>query len=113
MLCHLPYSMGAPPSSPQARMQCSFLPQGWYFYIFKEPRNRFEGIDFANLCSLSPNFFAELIPGLLKRLQIHALAGHDKPIPTQFLAPIDCSKLPAPFPSQDLEPEFQSLNLAG
>ncbi len=39
---------------------------------------------------------AESIPGLLKRLQIGALAGRfDNPIPTRFLAPTDCSKIPA------------------
>ncbi len=36
-------------------------------------------------------------PVLLKRLQIRALAGqYDNPVPTWFLAPIDCSKIPAP-----------------
>jgi hypothetical protein len=34
--------------------------------------------------------------GSLKGLQIRALAGrYDKPIPTRFLAPIDCLKIPA------------------
>ncbi len=36
------------------------------------------------------------IPGLLQRLQIRAMASrYDNPIPTQFLAPIDFSKIPA------------------
>jgi hypothetical protein len=42
---------------------------------FKEPRNRFQGIDSASLYSL-----ADL---------------YDNPIPVRFLAPIDCSKIPA------------------
>ncbi len=38
----------------------------------------------------------ELIPGLLKNLKIQALVGqYDNPIPTRFLAPIDCLKIPA------------------
>jgi hypothetical protein len=38
----------------------------------------------------------ESILGLLKSLKIWALAGrYDNPIPTQFLAPIDCYKIPA------------------
>ncbi len=38
----------------------------------------------------------ESIPGILTRLQIRALAvQHDNPIPSQFLAPIDCYKIPA------------------
>jgi hypothetical protein len=39
---------------------------------------------------------AESIPGLLKSLKIPFLAGrYDNPIPIRFLAPIDCSKIPA------------------
>ncbi len=38
----------------------------------------------------------ESILGLLKSLKIRALAGrYDNPIPTRFLAPIDCLKIPA------------------
>jgi hypothetical protein len=40
-----------------------------------EPKNRFQGTNSARLCSLA---------GL-----------YDKPIPTRFLAPIDCLKIPA------------------
>jgi hypothetical protein len=40
-----------------------------------EPRNRFQGMDFASLCSLADRY--------------------DNPIPTRFLAPIDCLKIPA------------------
>ncbi len=39
-----------------------------HFWTFKEPRNRFQGIDSASLCSLA--------------------GRHDNPIPTRFLAPI-------------------------
>jgi hypothetical protein len=48
-----------------------------YFLKFKEPRNQFHGIDSASLI-------------------IYSLAGrYDNPIPTRFLALIDCSKIPA------------------
>jgi hypothetical protein len=40
-----------------------------------EPRNRYQGIDSASLCSLAGKY--------------------DNPIPTQFLATIDCLKIPA------------------
>jgi hypothetical protein len=40
-----------------------------------EPKNWFQGTDSASLCSLAGRY--------------------DNPIPTQFLAPIDCSKIPA------------------
>jgi hypothetical protein len=43
------------------------------FLNFKEPGNWFQGIDSASLCSLAGRY--------------------DKPIPTRFLAPIDCSKI--------------------
>ena len=43
-----------------------------------EPRNRFQGIDSASLCSLADRYY--------------------DPIPTRFLAPIDFSK----FPAQDV-----------
>ncbi len=46
-----------------------------YFKSCKEPRNRFQGIDSASLCSLAD--------------------WYDKPNPTRFLAPIECSKIPA------------------
>ncbi len=40
-----------------------------------EPRNRFQEIDSSNLCSLA--------------------GWYDKPIPTRFRAPLDCSEIPA------------------
>ncbi len=45
------------------------------FLTFTEPRNRFHGTDSASLCSLAGRY--------------------DHPTPTRFLAPIDCSKIPA------------------
>ncbi len=42
---------------------------------FKVPKNRFQRIDSASLCSLAGRY--------------------DNPIPTMFLASIDCSKIPA------------------
>jgi hypothetical protein len=41
-----------------------------------EPRNRFQGINSASLCSLAGRY--------------------ENPIPTRFLAPLDFSKIPAP-----------------
>jgi hypothetical protein len=46
-----------------------------FFKHFMEARNRFQGNDSASLCSLAGRY--------------------DNPIPTRFLAPIDCSKIPA------------------
>jgi hypothetical protein len=43
-----------------------------YLITFKEPRNRFQGMNSASLCSLAGRY--------------------DKPIPTRCLAPIDCLK---------------------
>jgi hypothetical protein len=40
------------------------------FFTFKEPRNRFQGITSASLCTLAGRY--------------------DNPIPTRLLAPIDC-----------------------
>jgi hypothetical protein len=40
-----------------------------------EPRNRFQGMNSVSLCSLAGRY--------------------DNPIPTWFLAPIDCLKIPA------------------
>ncbi len=45
------------------------------FETFKEPKNRFQGTDSARLCSLAGRY--------------------DNPIPTRFLAPIDCLTIPA------------------
>ncbi len=92
-----------------------------HFKTFKESRSRFRGINSASLCCLGricrrlwtlndfdvdmghghldfnlfPNRFQESIFHPLTRLQIPALAGrYDNPIPTRFLAPIDCLKIP-------------------
>ncbi len=46
-----------------------------YFKTFNEPRNRLQGINSASLCSLAGRY--------------------DNPIPTWFLTPRDCSKIPA------------------
>jgi hypothetical protein len=48
------------------------------FKCFMDPMNRFQGIKSASLCSLAGRY--------------------DNPIPTRFLAPIDCLKIPALFP---------------
>jgi hypothetical protein len=45
------------------------------FETFKEPKNRFQGISSDWLCSLAGRY--------------------DNPIPTEFLALIDCLKIPA------------------
>ncbi len=54
------------------------LDQSPNFYTFMEPRNRFQGINSASLCSLKGRY--------------------DNPIPTRFLAPIDCLKIQAQHP---------------
>ncbi len=43
--------------------------------VFMESRSRFQGMNSASLCSLAGRY--------------------DNPIPTRFLAPIDCLKIPA------------------
>ncbi len=48
--------------------------QSPYFKTFMEPRNRIQGMNSASLCSLAGRY--------------------DNPIPTRFLAPIDCLKIP-------------------
>ncbi len=45
------------------------------FKLLRSPWIKLKGIDFASLCSLAGRY--------------------DNPIPTQFLAPIDCYKIPA------------------
>ncbi len=45
------------------------------FLNFEEPRNRFQGIDSPSQCSLAGRY--------------------DNPLPTRFLSPVDCSKIPA------------------
>ncbi len=60
-----------PKLSPSSWNQpCDLSPN---FQTFKEPRNRFQGINSARLCSLAGRY--------------------DNTIPTRFLAPIDCSKI--------------------
>jgi hypothetical protein len=51
-----------------------------YFETFMEPRNRFQGMNSAILCSLAGRY--------------------DNPIPPRFLAPIACLKIPALDPGQ-------------
>ncbi len=48
------------------------------FKCFKDPMNRFQGINSASLCSPADRY--------------------DNPIPIRFLATIDCLKIPALFP---------------
>jgi hypothetical protein len=45
------------------------------FFNIKEPKNRFQDTNSARLCSL--------------------VERNDNPIPTRFLAPLDCLKIPA------------------
>ncbi len=45
------------------------------FYTFKKPKNRLQGINSASLCSLAGRY--------------------DNPLPTRFLAPVDCLQSPA------------------
>jgi hypothetical protein len=45
------------------------------FYTFMKPRNRVQGMNSASLCSLAGRY--------------------NNPIPSWFLAPIDCLKIPA------------------
>ncbi len=52
-----------------------FYVHGSNFKNFLEPRNRFQGMNSASLCSLAGRY--------------------NNPIPTRFLAPIDCLKIPA------------------
>jgi hypothetical protein len=56
------------------------------------------------LHSLADFVLLESILELPKSLQIRILAGrYDNPLPTRFLAPIDCSKIPAQCTLQSLE----------
>ncbi len=58
--------------------------------MFMEPRNLFRGMNSASLCSLAGRY--------------------DNPIPTRFLAPIDCLKIPALFLGPPL-PGVESMDL--
>jgi hypothetical protein len=59
------------------RLQASLCKQSTNFSTFKEPKNRFQGTNSARLCSLAGRY--------------------DNPIPTWFLASLDCLKIPALF----------------
>jgi hypothetical protein len=59
------------------------VPRDGIFLTSKEPRNRFQGIDSASICSLTGRY--------------------NNPIPTWFLAPIDCSKISVQGPKSRLE----------
>ncbi len=62
-----------------------------YFKTFKDPRNRLPEINFASLCSLAGRY--------------------DNSIPTRFLAPIDCSKIPELFLSRETTSTFFKFSL--
>ncbi len=51
-----------------------------YLLTFKDPMNRFQGIDSARLCSLAGRYYKydKSIPGLLKRLQTRVLLYKEK-----------------------------------
>jgi hypothetical protein len=53
---------------------CTCIPSP-YFKTFMELRNRYQGMNSASLCSLAGRY--------------------DNPLPTRFLAPTDCLKIPA------------------
>ncbi len=71
------------------------------FKTITESRNRFQGIDSASLCSLADRYNNPIPSRFLAPIdcsKIPALAGqYDNPVPTWFLAPIDCSKIPAQY----------------
>jgi hypothetical protein len=64
------------------------------FYMFKDPMSRFQGIDSASL-ACATIFKLLRSPGIdskeINSASLCSLAGRcDNPIPTRFLAPIDC-----------------------
>ncbi len=59
----------------QLELVCGSTERSPYFKTFMEPRNRFQGMNSASLCSLAGRY--------------------DNPILPRFLAPIDCLKIPA------------------
>ncbi len=59
----------------QSEEEWGRLIRGRILQLFKEPKNRYQGINSARLCSLAGQY--------------------DNPIPTRFLATIDCLKIPA------------------
>jgi hypothetical protein len=64
-----------------------------------EPRNRFQGMNSASICSLAGRYdnpFPTRCLAPIDFLKIPALSGRfDNPIPARFLTHIDCSKIPA------------------
>jgi hypothetical protein len=65
----------------------------WYYYDSDSDGSR--DVTLKRLKTPEINSL-ESITELFNRLQNRALAGrYDNPIPTQFLAPIDCSTIPA------------------
>ncbi len=64
-----------------------------------EPRNRFQGMNSASLCNLAGRYDNPIPTRFLAPidcLKIPALAGrYNNPIPTKFLTPIDYFKIPA------------------
>jgi hypothetical protein len=79
------------PKSPKVPVQYSC--QSPKLLNFKGPRNRFQGINSARLCSLAGRYV--------------------NPIPTLFLAPIDCLKIPAQvgLRSKIIQVEYRGLQL--
>ncbi len=62
---------------------------------FKEPKNRFQGTN-SYLAGRYDNPIPTRFLAPIDCFKIPALAGrYDNPIPTRFLAPIDCSKIPS------------------
>ncbi len=62
-------------SNPKATNNVNNRKQSPNFLTFKDPKNRFQRIHSASLCSLA--------------------GWCDKPIPSRFLASVDCLKIPA------------------
>ncbi len=59
----------------ESRERAGIFKQSPNFKTFKEPKNRFQGTNSVRLCSLAGRY--------------------DNSIPTRFLAPTDCLKIPA------------------
>jgi hypothetical protein len=78
--------------------------------------NQFQGTNSARLCNQSPYFKHLWSPGIdskewIPPAYVASRAGYDNPIPTRFLAPVDCLKIPAlagrydnPIPARFLAP---------
>jgi hypothetical protein len=63
------------------------------FLTFKAPKSRFQGMFSESLCSLAGRY--------------------DNPIPTLFLVPIDCLKIPAPLTDDPLGTAVEKSPLVG